>query len=214
MMNIKQILKIAIPSLGLGLYSGLAHSTSCSDAIVANPLYNLQDNTLTVPLVNIGNQSFLGATLQVRQDELGNWFADVSGIEELAECTWDNPSPASFELTTNYLNLSNVQVANSVESYDLELEWNGGTFILRFIAEGERRFAGRINSSNDNPIAGAVVTVDGVEADSPTTVDGLFQVTGIGDDSCLIMTVNAPGFAPMSLKVDTRYSGEIRSCTP
>ncbi len=212
-MNIKQILKIAIPSLGLGLYSGLAHSTSCSDAIVANPLYNLQDSTLTVPLVNIGNKNFVGTTLQVRQDEQGNWFADVAGIENLAECTWDNPSPASFELTTNYLNLSNVQVANSVESYDLELEWNGATFRLRFIAEGERRFAGSI-SSNGKQIAGAVVTVDGVEADSPTTVDGLFQVTGIGDDSCLIMTVNAPGFAPMSLNVDTRYSGEIRSCTP
>ncbi|KHD06173.1 hypothetical protein PN36_00460 [Candidatus Thiomargarita nelsonii] len=214
-MNIKKILKVAIPCLGMSLYSGLAHSTSCSDAIVANPVYNLQDSTFTVPLVNIGNKNFVGATLQVRQDKQDNWFADVSGIENLAECTWDNPSPASIEFTTNSLslNLSNVQVANSVESYDLELEWNGATFILRFIAEGERRFAGSI-TSNSNPIAGAVVTVDGVEADSPTTEDGLFQVTGIGNDSCLIMTVNAPGFAAMSLNVDTRYSGEIRSCTP
>jgi hypothetical protein len=210
-MNIKPALKVAIPCLGL--YSGLAHS--CTDAILANPVYNPQDNTLTLPLVNIGNQSFLGATLDVRQDEQGNWFAELGGIENLEECTWDNPSPASFELTSSYLNLSNVQVANSVESYDLELEWKGNTFILRFIAEGERRFAGRIfNSSNGEPIAGAVVTVDGVEADSPTTEDGLFQVTGIGDESCLMMTVNAPGFAPMSLYVDTRYSGEIRSCTP
>ncbi|MEN8216816.1 MAG: hypothetical protein ABFS56_10690 [Pseudomonadota bacterium] len=213
-MNIKQALKVAIPCLGMGLYSGLAHSGSCSDAILANPAYNPQDNTLTVPLVTTENKSFLGATLQVRHEQ-GNWFADLGETENLEKCTWDDSSSASFDFTTNILFLSNVQVADSVESYDLELEWDGNTFKLGFIAEGERRFAGRIfNSSNGEPIAEAVVTVDGVEADSPTTEDGLFQVTGIGDESCLMMTVNAPGFAPMSLDVDTRYSGEIRSCTP
>jgi hypothetical protein len=58
-------------------------------------------------------------------------------------------------------------------------------------------------------ISGASVGLGGLEADQPTSPDGSFVVNGISDAPDQWLTVNAPGYQPFKMLIDTTRPGEI-----
>lgn len=73
-------------------------------------------------------------------------------------------------------------------------------------------FKGSVTDQNTGqPISGAVVSLDGIEAIAPTDGSGAYELEHPGDSGCHTLTVNAPGFAPFASQV--RMSGDqLVSC--
>lgn len=59
-----------------------------------------------------------------------------------------------------------------------------------------------INAATGEPVAGATVSLDGIEADLPTDAQGSFLVTGISDDASQLLTVSRSGYTPVAVTVD------------
>jgi hypothetical protein len=59
-----------------------------------------------------------------------------------------------------------------------------------------------VDSVTGKPIIGAIVTLDGVEAEAPTDAQGAFTVTGLSDNPSQLLTVTAKGYAPLATKIN------------
>jgi hypothetical protein len=69
------------------------------------------------------------------------------------------------------------------------------------------------DSETGEPIAGATVSLDGIEAEALTDARGSFIIAGISDAASQVLTAVAPGYAPLATTVDltTHHSPERAS---
>jgi hypothetical protein len=55
-----------------------------------------------------------------------------------------------------------------------------------------------VDAITGKPVVGAIVTLDGIEAETPTDAQGAFLITGLSDDASQILTVAARGYVPLA----------------
>lgn len=215
---LKNAIRLVIPSVVIGLSSGVAYGNNCSSAMTANSVYDADTGTVTIPLIEVldeptGTLDFVAAQLQQIPGQFS--FVLTSWTQLGSDCAFVNTPTPIFDFDTSELYLPSLQteVNNIVPFYDVRLNWTeGAQFELQKVDETEGRYSGRVIDANGQPIAGATASLNGIEAEQPTNGEGHFTVLGIGGEICQILTVNAVGFAPISMEVDIRFS-DLTPCT-
>ena len=63
-----------------------------------------------------------------------------------------------------------------------------------------------VNSVTHKPVVGAIVSLDGIEAETPTDAQGNYLITGLSDDSAQTLTVVARGYVPLATTLNLASS--------
>jgi len=216
-LTLKKAIQLAIPSLALGLSSPVAYGGNCTSAMIDKPVYNANTGTVNLPLVEVLNDpsetlDFVAVELQKVSER---WSFVLTEWTQLGDdCAFiDSPAP-TFDFSTSQLSLLGLQVEgdDGMQFYEANLKWNEkAEFVLNSSGEAQGRYSGVVVDANHKPIKGATVSLNGVEAEKHTNGEGHFTVVGIGNEICQILTVNAKGFAPISMKVDIRFP-DMKPC--
>lgn len=210
-LTLKKAIQLAIPSLAIALSSSVAYGGNCTSAMIAKPVYHADTATVSLPLVEVlddpsGTLNFVSAQLEQIP---GQWSFVLKEWTQLGDdCAFINTPTPTFDFNTSELRLIGLQMEGNdgLQFYEANLKRNEkGQFVLNASGKTQGSYSGVVLDANRKPIRGATVSLNGVEAEKPTNGDGHFTVVGIGNDICQIMTVNATGFAPISMKVDIRF---------
>ena len=206
----KAIQLTILSSVTVGLFSGVAYGNNCNSAMIANSVYNVDTGIATIPLVEMiddpmGTLDFVMAQFQRIPGQLSFMLTSWTQLND--DCAFVNIPTSVFNFDTSEFYLPRVQVKtnNAVSFYNVHLNWTEETqFELQKLEKTKGRYSGRVIDANGQPIAGATVSLNGIEAEQSTNGDGYFTEVDISNEICQILTVNATGFAPISMEVDIR----------
>jgi hypothetical protein len=216
-LTLKKAIQLAIPSLAIALSSPVAYGNNCSSAMIAKSVYHADTGTVNLPLVEVlnapsGTLNFVSAQLQ---QTLGQWSFQLTGWTQLSDdCAFINTPTPTFDFNTSELRLTNLQMEgnNGMQFYEVNLTRNeNAEFVLTNSGKTPGSYSGVVMDGNRKPLKGATVSLNGVESEKHTDGEGHFTVMGIGNEVCQILTVNATGFAPISMKVDIRFP-DMKPC--
>jgi len=216
-LTLKKAIQLAIPSLAIALSSPVAYGNSCSSAMIAKSVYHADTETVSLPLVELLNAplatpNFVSAQLQQIS---GQWSFVLSDWTQLSDdCAFINTPTPTFDFNTSELRLIGLQKEgnNGMQFYEANLKRNEkGQFVLNSSDQAPGSYSGVVLDANRKPIKGTTVSLNGIEAEKHTDGEGHFTVVGIGNEICQILTVNATGFAPISMKVDIRFP-DMKPC--
>jgi hypothetical protein len=214
---LKKAIQLAIPGLALGLSSTVVYGGNCTNAMIDKPVYYTNTGIVSLPFVEVLNdpsETMDFVSIQLQQIP-GQWSFVLTGWTQLGDdCAFVNTPTPTFDFNTSELQLIGLQTEgnNGMQFYEAKLKWNEkAEFILTKSDETTGRYSGVVLDANRKSIKGAIVSLNGVAAEKNTDGEGLFTVMGIGNEICQILTVNATGFAPISMKVDIRFP-DFKSC--
>lgn len=220
-LTMKKAIPLAIASLAIGLSSSVAYGGNCTSAMITNPVYDADTETVSIPLVEIlndpsGTLSFVAAELQKITVQ---WSFELTEWTQLGDdCAFINTPTSTFDFNTSELHLIGLQMEGNdgLQFYEANFKLNeneneNAEFVLTNYGQTQGSYSGIVLDPNSKPIKGAIVSLNGVEAENSTNGEGHFRVVGIGNEICQILTVNATGFAPTSMTVDIRFA-DLKPC--
>lgn len=167
---------------------------TCAPSAVASEgaIFNSVENTLTIPVVNVGDQGFYYLELSFSPSE-----TDIRlTIEEAREIDRPGNSNAYFSTATSRLSVSNVDVGGDQWILNLDLVQGSSQFIVESMLLPTLDTEGRISEVEylDNSMERYIYRFD--EAGKIENIEDQWQVFSFQADSTVTVFANygAPGF--------------------